>query len=464
MGKEIQTGGTWKVNNTEPEYIGELYTNDEFGSIVIEIHISNSGRPLSYLEIPYNIAFISGCTSSGAKITLIDCKRIKTESRFLSEDIFSYAAKFMVNGFSFEKTSDITFDQVRFRLSNTFEWGGIKKYDYCYDADTEFHLISRIQTPTVLLSNDNFEISYMLYSSKDSSSYNPEEVVFSQEPNIRVKVNTPQPIDIFVRKLKGIVQIIEFATGRKIDIREIHAEIPLLFREIKDKHYPIELEILHYFPHKDSYPHLQSYDFLFNMNDLLNNANLSEWYNKNSLLEPIFELYIEDLRSQDLSLSRRFLNIVQALETYHSRMICNGSLKDYKARVSIILNDVPEEIKERHEKLYLGDSSKTITLKARIYDLLCANFEINLDTGKINKNDFSQVITDTRNYLTHYNQRKHDRALSGQALGYAYQSLKNMLEYYLLKELGFSAEYVNDTIHKRQNRLRTARDIKASDI
>ena len=75
-------------------------------------------------------------------------------------------------------------------------------------------------------------------------------------------------------------------------------------------------------------------------------------------------------------------------------------------------------------------------------DLLFAENKINFDTGDIAKKDFPEVVAKTRNYYIHYDEslKEHNRILSVEELGIYNGVLFFVLEYYLLKELGFSMD------------------------
>lgn len=68
-------------------------------------------------------------------------------------------------------------------------------------------------------------------------------------------------------------------------------------------------------------------------------------------MEPIIELYIDSLYNEKLSTSRHFQNMVQALETYHSRRICN-TLPDFKKRVEQLISIRPEGFKDEDRNFY----------------------------------------------------------------------------------------------------------------
>ena len=83
-----------------------------------------------------------------------------------------------------------------------------------------------------------------------------------------------------------------------------------------------------------------------------------------------------------------FLNLTQALETYHSRFVTND-LNKFKDRVKNFVKGMPENNAEEIRKFLMANSKKFITLESRIADLLYANRKIYFDTGEIKCTDFS---------------------------------------------------------------------------
>jgi len=79
--------GYWTIEDAMTQYHGDLYLNRDAGGIVVYIRIPNQGAPKSYFELPLEISLIKGTTINGAKITLIDCSRISTQSKIGTENI-----------------------------------------------------------------------------------------------------------------------------------------------------------------------------------------------------------------------------------------------------------------------------------------------------------------------------------------------------------------------------------------
>lgn len=137
--------------------------------------------------------------------------------------------------------------------------------------------------------------------------------------------------------------------------------------------------------------------------------------------------------------TRVFLNIVQALETYHSRFITNN-FDEFKERVEQFSNVFPSEKGKELQSFLMAKSKSFITLESRLADLVFAAGKIYFDTGEIKCSEFPTAIAHTRNYYIHYDEhiKEKYRVLTEEELRFYNRSLLQILEYYILLELGFS--------------------------
>ncbi|WP_338082936.1 HEPN domain-containing protein [Fictibacillus nanhaiensis] len=154
--------------------------------------------------------------------------------------------------------------------------------------------------------------------------------------------------------------------------------------------------------------------------------------------------------------------MVQALETYHSRRIAY-SLHDYKKRVEKLLELRPETFR-KHDREFLLDGCKSfVILRSRLADLLLADYRIIFHTGDFKLVEFPQLIAQTRNYYTHYNQKLDVKTLKGEDLIIAFHILRNILEFYLLKELGFKEDFIHERTRERIKPIMISNDIRKAD-
>lgn len=458
--------GFWKINNKGEELNGDLYLNEEEGGVVLYIRIPNRGPMMSYLELPLEIPFITGSTINGAKMTIVNCSRISTTSRMGTEEVYGYSADFMFNGVNFNDKEDIKFSKMTVSIPNIIQWGDTSNYVRPELENNATSLIDlNIVEPIEIDSNKNYSLFYYLNFSNPFELMK-EEIVLKQIPHLIIRAQTTKTIEWFIEVSNQMKQLIEIAIGNPLSYGSMIVETPKFCYEFEngEKHsWP--LKVIHRYKHtvhnENSSKRLTKHDYLFSLSEL-KQGNFSQWQEVSTIMEPIIELYIDSLYNQNLSISRHFLNMVQALETYHSRRIA-FSLEDYKKRVERLLELRPEAFREKDRKFLLDGCRKFITLRSRIADLLLANYEFYFYIGDFELQKFPLLIADTRNYYTHYNPKQKDKVLKGEELSNAFHILRNILEFYLLQELGFGEDFIHERIRERIRSIANNISLKNAD-
>ena len=154
--------------------------------------------------------------------------------------------------------------------------------------------------------------------------------------------------------------------------------------------------------------------FLYRFSDISSGERFERWRTHYAKLRPILDLYMTAFEKGGGSGELIFLNLVQALETFHARFITN-KVKYYFERVDQLI----EEFSKKHSeeeceewRLFLIDKGQSrnkngIFLRSRLADLTFAEGEVLfLRLGELALPDFIQKIIDTRNYYTHYDASK----------------------------------------------------------
>ncbi|HDR6309383.1 TPA: hypothetical protein QCU60_001196 [Bacillus cereus] len=461
----LSATGFWRIKGLEKEYPGDLYLNEDDGGIVLYIRIPNKGSIMSFLELPLEISFIVGTTINGAQITLVDCVRISTESRVGSEEVFGYQVKFMLDGATFNKEENISFTKMKVSIPGIIQWGDTSNY-VMPDLDDKFTLIGlEVTEPIEIYACKEYSLFYYLTFSSPFQLMK-EEINIKQVPYLIIEARTVQSLDWFIRIATQMKRLIEIAIGSPLGFDSMVVESPEIYYEFEGgKKFNQSLKVIHSFKQnitrENSSNRVLKHDYLFNLSEL-RQAKFSQWQEISTIMEPIIELYIDSIYNENLSVSRHFLNVVQALETYHSRRIAY-SIDDFKARVTKLLEIRPEPFREQDNNFLLSGSYKFVTLRSRLTDLLLANFSFFFYTGDFKVTEFPQIIANTRNYYTHYNQKIEEKALKGADLINAYHILQNILEFYLLKEFGFEEKFIHERIRERIRPIVISNDIKKAD-
>lgn len=438
---KLKYNGSGEIFYNKKLYKCDLYINREYGGILIKI--SAEGAFASFIELPISFDFLSGQLSTGFKFSLLNCNRKETKG-LVSEGrtVFSYSAEYMIEGMGGELENHISFNKVLFELSNVIEWGNISGYA----IGEKDEIISNEECELKIYENDNYSIKYIVGKSMLPIVFSDllyENISLKQTGNIEIICQEEKTINEFMEILLKIKRLIEISTLSKINIRKISGYNSEYYDLCGDKKYERQISIIsskikqeNNFEENRYYTKKREW---IKLPELVENESFIKYFSKYEKLEPIIELYLQIIESNEMSNTRAFLNIVQALETYHSRFKAN-TLEEYKKRIDeVILKDRPKDFIENDKKLLMANSHKFITLESRIADLLVAEFNIYFDTGDIKYIDFPRIIANTRNYYIHYDDslKEKTRILTNDELGIYTRTLIYMLEYYILIELGF---------------------------
>lgn len=254
------------------------------------------------------------------------------------------------------------------------------------------------------------------------------------------------PLSYFNETFAQLKRLIEIASFRKANVEKVYAYSSNILYTIADKTIERAVDIYGLNIQEDKVaenPPGRPWKWI-GLQELIDHNSIALYFDKHDKLAPIIELFLEPFYADNCSETRVFLNIVQALETYHSRFVTN-SLDDYKLRVKNLTEGLPASIAKQQRKFLLAKSKYFITLESRIADLLLANHKIYFDTGEIKHIDFPSVVAHTRNYYIHYDEsiKAQHRVFSGEELQFYNRSLLQILEYHILLELGFPENDAN---------------------
>lgn len=461
----LNYSGSGIIYYNKTEYKCDLYINKNYGGILINISVGNPF--VNFLELPLNMKFLCGELSTGYKFSLINCSREETNG-LLSEGrtVFTYYAQYMIEGIGGKECDHIYFHKVTFELSDIIKWGNISGYS----IGKNYEIMMKNESEDNIFENENYNIKYIVGKNMlpiVHSDLLKENITLKQTGNIEIAFKEEKDIEHFIEVLEKVKKIIELSTLTSVYLNRItgyNKKIYDIYGESKYER-PIsiissEVNMNDNIDKQNNF--IKSWGWL-TLPELIENNSFDKYFCKYEILEPIMELYLQIIKSREMSSVRVFLNVVQALETYHSRFKAN-SIKDFKNRITdIILKNRPKEFIESDTKFLMGNSHKFITLESRIADLLIADFNMRFDTGNIKYLDFPNVIANTRNYYIHYDEniKNKGKVLTNAELAIYNRTLLYMLEYYILLELGFvDINQIRNKLNERWGKVSDALTIK----
>jgi len=266
--------------------------------------------------------------------------------------------------------------------------------------------------------------------------------------NTFAKVNPPSPRP-FEESLELLQAMLDLAS-----LGILHSVAPSLIKgtieESEDERNEVEIlyQVSNQLPIDVSA--LNLYATLFTLADVYDHFQdvIRNWFDVRDRLKPVLTLYFATIRAPRMYVESHFLNVVHALEAFHRLVIGGHDLPEdeYQKRVDEIIDSAPYQWREWLMKKL--EHSNEPSLRTRLTEI-CRMFphvSSRLIGNRKERKHFISQVVDTRNYLTHHDPKLEKRAAQGIALFYLTEKLKVLVECCLLRELGFSNEWILERI------------------
>ena len=451
---QIPFRGSGIVYYLDREYKCSLYYTEDGGGIILQInHHSELGLG-DYLELPLEIDELSGKLASGYEFTLVDLNRGGMDDDISSGlTVYTYYADYLLSGIKSTSSEKQTFSKVNFVLADIVEWGEESIY---YIGENHELLAKNKPVSKTIYSGNDYSISY-----KVIGSYLPcvkydllkENIDLKQHGIIEIVFSKEKEFKDFIALFNKLKRLFEIALLRTVRVEKMYAYSDRIKDDYGEMSFERTIDIygrsIKAVDDEENTVKTMPWNWI-TLSKLIDNNSFAAYIDKHDKLEPVIDLYIELFYLKGNTVTRTFLNVVQALETYHSRFVTND-LKIFKKRIATITQGLPPTNADQIKNALMASSNKFITLESRLADLLYAEGNIYFDTGDVKQDDFPSVIARTRNYYIHYDEdikNKYKVFTTDELITYK-KVLFQILEYYILYELGFSIEDRSKIIHNR---------------
>ncbi len=173
---------------------------------------------------------------------------------------------------------------------------------------------------------------------------------------------------------------------------------------------------------------------------------ISRWHAARESYGPTFDLYFSVMRSPTIPVEHKFLFLAQALESFHRRTFQAEAcaIAKHETKLIAILDRVPKEHKKwlRGRLRYSHEPTLQERFKA-LHDSLPDRLKAAIGDGA----RFADMMSKTRNYLTHFDEKSREGALSSvQELWAANQQLTATIKTLFIRTLNLEADQIFETI------------------
>ena len=334
-----------------------------------------------------------------------------------------------------------SFNTLTFSVEGVDDWIGISN-----DPQTTTILYQHPESISFNLTKD-IELS-ITFNEVRASSWSPREERITQKTYFKLVLQDARELGELVSVARKITEFLCFATNKIVCLDSMSATSDDLTQETGDgKTAPVPINIYYQsWPYAKDEPKINLYNMLFDFKEIQNDADgiINNWIKGYEQYDSAFRLYFLGKIGGQTYLEERFITLAHSLEVYHRRTSKEKQMAkaEFEKLVESLIEQCPEKRRKWLEgKLKYGNE---ISLRKRITRLIEPFKE--LFGNKKKRKKLINGITDTRNYLTHYDPCKESQAAKGQDLWILCLKMELLLELHFLQLMGFSGEKIDSII------------------
>lgn len=460
MRKTQVLGGRWKICGQAESIGGELHYNEDERFIALRLIIAaDEGAPAPHVPDIGEMPFITGTLFSGAKVVLYRCRTGQRTEHIPSYTSLVVYAEYAFWGLAVDNKDDLLFKGACVDFGDILNWYDLCKYEHeLRDKGAPGAYTWNNEKPITLTINANLSVSFSPSTTVYFGELFDRNLCLNQTVWVRFDYKVDVPWETIIKDIECVKHLVEVGTAQNVEIDLLKYKHRSKFVDLKTmggERYWEEFDVFLGTGRVSATQKKHEFDFLFTLKEFLAaDDGARRWVENYDKLKPILDLYHNAQKGLG-SPEATFLSLVQALETFHSRFVTN-SLKDYKKRVErLVAMYEDDEIKKKWEEYLIDEGQKArdkrddLFLRSRISDLIYADGELPLRCGfggSFVPTTEVQQLCDTRNYYTHYDEKKKEKAYSVEELPTINGYLMCLLEYHMMILVGFDAKKTEERI------------------
>lgn len=410
-----------------------------------------------------NPAIILGITSKGESVTLSNCLQINENSGVGDaghQTTSEFIAHFAFFGAHFENPNEIQFLSITIRLHDLDSWFNKSCIEVNLHSTNQDIVSMKLPDPLITEIGE-FSVELGVIGNRN---YRLNSATIQTNAYLTIISANKKPFEEFLAIVRLIQNFFTLLISDPTFVTEMTGDLAIDVEKANEP-YSSTREISICYPAAGRQPEPRDVFWAFmllpyseiedNFSDLL-----KMWVQKAEILKPVYDLYFAGIY-QSIYPENEFLNLVQALETYHRRIFGGEYLNRdiyinglYKSLLSAIPPDISTDFRSslREGKLkYAFEYS----LRKRL-QLLCIHItekmRINFLCNRKTIIDFAKRISYTRNYLTHYSYDLKELSITGgKDLHEANNQLKLIISICFLEQLGLPYKKIHERlkVHRR---------------
>lgn len=444
--------GHWRIPGVNHELEGNLIVDKEKHALFLELLIpaAEDGGPTIGVREGTKVTYIQGSLFGNMDIVLYDCTFSKVNG-FIGDILQLVLCKYAFEELKVDNEDQLAFSNVSVLFSGMTEWTRLCHFKQVFGDNNSTSIEWHAEEPVQISTGDGLTLTLSPAISSHCGPYE-KETGLSQAVLSCFEYDKPVPWTRILRDSKKLKYLCSYALRDYVQIEEMKYTSPYLPRD-ENESYPLQPQTVLLGTGEDDMgrPSVGAgYFSLFSLQEGIDNGAIKKWFDSFEVLEPVLDLYFSVLEGAVRTPAFQFITLVQALETFHARFITN----DRKTAVSMAKNLEDSSAESPNPVSFLAkpgqERSRDVNLYTRLaylsYDR--GNYPWRFDDYLYDEGTYITKVVDSRNYYTHYSGNKEDKALKGDDLVKANSHLAELLQYHILKTLGFDDDFAYKKVFK----------------
>ena len=459
------TGFFWLPEEPEDRLSGHLKIS-ESGEITVELSGTFGGPLVALREMgisvtpPIDDALPSlermvGILDNGTPVTMDGCFW-QTLSLELSSELSRSIAHvdFALIGAGYGEQEQVSFSEVSFSVYGLDAWLSVSGIEVEPDVSNKsgvirFHLPDEI--PLTLPNGVGLTFAFNLTS--PMASLPITEAGVRQTASVFLSCEEPHSISYFSRLAVRLCNFLSFALDQAVYIQSTTGYLEEETANGQKRRKPVRV-YRRYAHWPDSKRDLRPHHALFRYPDVADRLDdvITKWFESYGTFEPAFDLYFASRVETSVFLDAKVLWIAQALEALHRRGSQETAMceDEFRNLIELVSQSCPEDRREwLAQKLRYANE---LTFMRRVRELVDPFKRWFGSSGERSK--FISRVSDTRNYLTHFDEETtKNRAVGVEELFALHEKMEALFQLHLLNQVGFDDSSISSLV-QRTPRLR----------
>ena len=456
--EDAHYAGRWFVPGSDKPLDGVLHRFGDGGALLLELStpyrrgLPGRGFADLWQLTEDKLTHIFGELFSGARVTLLDCSLERRSVQYGQYVTELASAAYAFWGIDARGASAPQFRGAIVDFGDIVRWSGLCHVEW--DRDDEGDTFSWRRSEGYKLeigAGAHLDISPTL-GSISFQSYE-RQLSITQLVAVKFRYESERSWQLVMADADWFRRLVELGKGARVGIEKahyLHSSVTFPADSgFEDDEILRPGDVTIGVGESDSH-HGKDHPFLylFDLSEAMECGALASWVSQREPLGPVIDLYSLVYSDKIPSASALFLNLMQALETFHSRFFASGK-REYLERVDVLCSASGDS----GLRDFLCDSGQrragSVYLRSRIADLLYADGlrPVNPQNGRFA--DYPKRLVDTRNYYTHYDRSRLETIYALDELPIVNTELRVLLEYHLMLQLGFDEELARERARRR---------------